>query len=541
MTFPFSTFFTQAGKAFFAGNTANTAIGTTIRDEAEDFTQQFGSSSLEVQDAVSGAPKAVDALKNAGKSFNQTLVYTPVRNLLVQLVKEDNPQPDTKVSTAVTELIRQMIAENESVDASSPGSSVSYGASNTGTGKIYVSTKRGDGRVNEHILAEDIEVSVTSTSANDEATLRFVGEEKLDLLHPNWPEGSGASLTITSYNGDSAANLVTGTFETAETNQSSLPSGWVASVGTLGTTIKLTNVEVQTVVMSGTPTSGYYTLTFTNKDSESQTTGPLAYNATSTDVQTALRLLTGLESITVAQTGTAPNYTHTITFTGVPNPGQLTSTDVTDSGSIAHNTTTAGSANVIRGARSLELDSNGSELSTLNYKVSLSATTGYRFNAWMLADVVPAAGVITVDLVDGIGGSVITDDEGTSNSFTVDCTGLTTSFTAQSGSFRTPTVLPPNVYLRIRISTAVSSGTSIFIDEVCFVPESEFYAGGPFLSAFTGPVAWETSDVATVTTTNDRAGALHEWCNRVFRLSDNRQLLYSNASGSETIADSLIS
>lgn len=540
MAIDFDDFFGKAGKAFYAGSTANTALATTVYDEAEDFAQQFGTSPLAIQSTVSGVASAVNALKNAGRTFNQNLVATPIRNLLVEVVKADNPQPSSSVSTALAEFISQMLAESETLDASTPGASVGYDGDNVGDGLVVVSTQRGDGLTNEHILAENIHGQVSSIGSNGQATLRLQGEPRVDSLHPDWPGGSGLSATLTSYVGSSAANLVTGTFETDDPTLSDLPEGWIASVGEVGTTIKITPVEVQTITLSGDPGSGWYILSHTDKNGDVQTTAPLPYNATSAQVQAALRSLTGLAAVEVAGSGTAPNLVHTVTFIGVPNPGELTSHEEFDQGSIAHATTTAGSANVIRGARSLELDSDGNELTTLNYKVLLSAATGYRFNAYMLADVVPAAGEVTIDLVDGIGGTVLQDDQGVNNSFTVDCTALTTSFSAQSASFRTPSNLPPSVYLRIRISTAVSDGTSLFLDEVCLVPETELYAGGLFATCFTGPTPWRVGDRVTITATNDRAGALHEWMERVFGLRASRLLLPTDSGGSETIDDSLI-
>lgn len=139
-------------------------------------------------------------------------------------------------------------------------------------------------------------------------------------------------------------------------------------------------VEVQTVAISGTPTSGSYTLTLsgygttgsiaynadetvvqaalraitglsrvvvtktgsspnythtivfdgvngniaqmTNTDSTSGgshlITNATASNGTTTSPETALRTLEGCSQITVAQTGSSPNFTHTITWTGVP-------------------------------------------------------------------------------------------------------------------------------------------------------------------------------------------------------------------------------
>lgn len=105
--------------------------------------------------------------------------------------------------------------------------------------------------------------------------------------------------------------------------------------------------EVQTIVISGTPTSGSYTVTFDGK-----TTAAIAYNADQATVQAALRTLAGLEQVTVVTTGSTPNFTHTVTMTGAPaalgasSPPQMTSTDSMSGGThaIAHNTTTPGTA-----------------------------------------------------------------------------------------------------------------------------------------------------------------------------------------------------
>lgn len=115
------------------------------------------------------------------------------------------------------------------------------------------------------------------------------------------------------------------------------------------TTVNTTVVETQTIVISGTPTSGTYTISFDGK-----TTSALAFNASGADVQAALRALAGLERVTVVTTGTTPNFTHTVTMTAVggddgnASPPQMTSTDSTSGGThaIAHNTTVAGTTDV---------------------------------------------------------------------------------------------------------------------------------------------------------------------------------------------------
>lgn len=658
MAITYSDFFTKSGKAFFAANTCNTAVETTVPDEVEDFVQQFGSSeSLELHRVIEGLTNSISALKSAGISLTTAVARESVRTLLVQIVKEDNPQLDDSVTTALSELIRQMEADAESIDASTPSVTPTYGASNTGNGVFVCSVRRSDGKVNEHILAEDIEGEITGVSTDGIATWSLRGEASVSLMSSNWPAGSGVTRSIPSYASASNANLVSNaSFETADTLETDLPSGWVASVATMGTTLKLTTIEVQTVIISGTPTGGYYTLSFTDSDGDIQTTVPLTFNATQSTVEAAIQALDGLSAVTVVTTGTTPDYTHTITLTGVKNPGQFTSTDSMTGGTpnIAHATSTAGSANVVRGARAVEFDSNASELTTLNRKVTLQPSTQYAVSALLLADVVPAAGVMTFDLVDGIGGTVLRDEEGFQNTCQFACADLLTTFqtlpelvsavnevqtltitgtptggtftvtfdgqttgaiaynadaatvetaiealsnvgagnatcsggalpgtpvvitftgalaardvplaTANGASltggttpdaaialttqgspaspvFRTPATLPPSTYLRIRISTAVSAGTSVFCDEVVLVPMTELYTGGPFVASFTGSTEWALGDTSTLPMANDRAGALHEWMNRAFDLRENNLLIPTNSTGSETIADSLI-
>lgn len=68
--------------------------------------------------------------------------------------------------------------------------------------------------------------------------------------------------------------------------------------------------EVQTVTITGTPTGGTFTLTF-----DGQTTSAIAYNATNTDVDTALEALSNLEPGDVTVTGgPGPGTPFTVTF-----------------------------------------------------------------------------------------------------------------------------------------------------------------------------------------------------------------------------------
>lgn len=101
------------------------------------------------------------------------------------------------------------------------------------------------------------------------------------------------------------------------TARTSAGSGWgvgpyLVSQGT-GTN------EVQTVSITGTPTGGTYTLTFSG-----QTTAPIAFNATAAAVQTALEGLSNIDPGDVATAGGPhPGTPITVTF-----QGQYSGTDV---------------------------------------------------------------------------------------------------------------------------------------------------------------------------------------------------------------------
>jgi len=71
-------------------------------------------------------------------------------------------------------------------------------------------------------------------------------------------------------------------------------------------------VEIQSVEIKGTPTGGTWALEVPNFG----TTAALAHNAPATDLQTALRAISGLASVTVTTSGISPNVTHSVAFDG---------------------------------------------------------------------------------------------------------------------------------------------------------------------------------------------------------------------------------
>lgn len=546
----FDGLFNLQGKAFHAQKTLNTARLTTIPTTVLATLTQFELLTItdKLARTIVGVAPALQSYQSSGGGMNQAL-QTYAGNLLVEMADADTKLDRKTLEAALRELIRQMESASASVDASGVTLSVATGSANSGNGVLITSKKRGDGRVQENALAETITAKVTSDTAPATAGISFTGDDSEgDRLSEQWPRGSGAGATLTAT--DAANNLLLNSDFEDEDDVPDAPDDWIVSVGTIGTTLKMTNVEVQTVAISGTPTGGHYLIHFTNAAGKVQTTTPLAYNAGSSTVQSALRLLKGLESITIVESGTTPNFTHTITFTGLGgNITQLTSTSNLTGGApvITHGTTTQGTAQVFAGGKALEFDSDGAQLTTINQRLTtLKPLTAYAVSLWAIADVVPAAGVITVDLVDGIGGTVINDKQGVANSFTFNAASLTTSWkhlsTLVTGEcvFRMPLVVPPLVYLRIRISTAISNTTSAFFDHAALVALTELYSGGPLVAVFSGSNDLKNEDNWTLTVTNDRAGELQEYYNRNFNMAGLGLLLPSNDAGAETIPDTVI-
>lgn len=543
--------FTRLGKLFHAIATLNTARRTTIPTEVNDYLIEFDNVSTDLQAVLDGAAPAV-AGSQSGLSGLASWLQQSAQKLVVQMVKDDNPQADTSLTTALKELIRQMSASNDDVDASTVGASVAAGSGNNGNGVVVYSTKRGDGLVNENILAEDIVLECTNDSTEGAETFTCKGEAAASsALGQDWPLGSGINRSVTAVDAAStAANiLLNGGFED-EDDVTNAPDDWETPVATIGTTLKITDPEVQTITVSGTPTTGTWVAKYTNPSSKVQETSRLPYNATGAQLQAALRLLAGLEAVEVVTTGTAPNYTHTIYFYGTDNGNltQLTSTEDTDSGTYTHATTTTGSTHVFKGARALEFDSDGAELTVVQQKISgrngVEALAQLAFNIFAKTDSVPAAGVITVSLWDG--SAVINDAAGTANSFTISAPGLTTSYVSKTGVFRLPRVLPPVIYLRIAITTAISNTSSVYLDHAALARMDSLYAGGPEVKVFSGSARFRkgadqvTPDKFTLTLTNDRAGLIQEWFERVFSMRDKGLLLPSDTGGTETVLDSLV-
>ena len=79
MTINFTTFYTRAGKAFFAGDTTLTAVGTTVHDEVEDFVQELGTPDIEFEQVRENIRTSLESFQSAGAGLVSEVVVTPVQ------------------------------------------------------------------------------------------------------------------------------------------------------------------------------------------------------------------------------------------------------------------------------------------------------------------------------------------------------------------------------------------------------------------------------------------------------------------------------
>lgn len=196
----------------------------------------------------------------------------------------------------------------------------------------------------------------------------------------------------------------------------------------------------------------------------------------------------------------------------------------------------AGSSEDYAGNNALKFTgTGGTPLSQIWQAVTLEPNTVYAL-AFRIKDSGAGllAGVVNFDLYNGA--AVINDDAGTANSITKAFNATTGSYVGFVTFFITPKVIPATTRLRIHVSTALTSGESVYIDHVCFAEATELYTNGPWGAVFSGATATAKNDRFTFTVTNTQ-GVYQEWFERWFGMRALGLQLPSDAAAGETITD----
>lgn len=289
------------------------------------------------------------------------------------------------------------------------------------------------------------------------------------------------------------------------------------AIGLLTSTgFQLDNIfnEVLTAVATGDQQSGTATLNQETLTVSGQLTAPSVTDWTYPAGSGATQSLTAVDAGTFNQSG-ASNYLNNGNFEtwvgSVP-----TSWHVTAGGGNIAKSVTAGT--FYDGLASLKIAGDGTTLTGIETQFGTGGDvtgdspngvlpiTQYCFNLWLKVDVVPAAGVLEVALVNS-SGTILQDVAGNNSAVTLNLhTGATTTFAPFNGFLRTPRVLPASVFLRVRLSTAMSSGSNLFIDRMAFTQPTPLYPQGPPVAAFSGSSPIIKLDQWSLTVNNNYGG-----------------------------------
>jgi len=368
--------FNVQGPLLSAIDAAFLASGTTIQakiDTALETASNLGGSGVEYEELIARLIPYTSGYRSGSNSFGANLATT-ARGLLPVFYEQDKGASPLTTTAALEELIDQMTTGGYYVDANTVTGTAAESASNLGDVKVGVSVLDGKGYTIQGILAETITVEAASDGTSNLTTTGT--RPAYGTLTDNWPGGSAlaGSLRVSS-----PGQGLLGQTEWTDNDVPNTPDGWILQTGVAGTDVFVTNVAIQHVIISGTPTGGSYTLQWRDSNDIPRSTVPIAYNATSGTVQTALRAIPGLEQVTVATTGSTPNYTHAVTMTGTPGGSDLLfTTDNLTGGSARIDVVTDryGDDNTFSG-RALRLDSDGSTKIDMYRPITVTHDTVY--------------------------------------------------------------------------------------------------------------------------------------------------------------------
>lgn len=247
--------FTRLGRIFYGVGSANSFLGDgdissgnlrSVGVVTDRIQSQYTSTDQQIIDTLYSSR---DSARASLDGFKTDLV-TIAENTLIEMVNDDNPLVEKSLEASLIELDAQMVANSDSVDASTTSASVTYGradgSSNVGDDHLVVSVYRTDGRLNELVIAEDIVVDCTSDAQVDQRATEgeeewtYQGElNESDALAYNYPTGSSVSGTLTSINASAAVSETGNILHNSDMADftSNVPDGWNVLVGTAGTTI----------------------------------------------------------------------------------------------------------------------------------------------------------------------------------------------------------------------------------------------------------------------------------------------------------------
>lgn len=228
----------RLGKIIHLLNTAAAGLPAAleeIHDQYEDADQSLVGPLLASFDAIARVPNSA-----AGS------LVSLARQTVTEMIEADVPGV-RGLDACLVELRRQMLVSGDSVQDCLVTATSANAGTPVGTGVVVLTTKRGDGLVQENLIAEVGRLTCTADSHTGGRTagqesFTYVGARNLaSTFDHDWPQGSNASLTLTcvspGQDASAAGNLLTnGDFEDW-TGSPLQPEHWAISGGAWATEV----------------------------------------------------------------------------------------------------------------------------------------------------------------------------------------------------------------------------------------------------------------------------------------------------------------
>lgn len=204
----------------------------------------YAAGSTARRDISDGIFAQLTAWKGGSAGLVGYILGNTMPQTVIGMVRDDKPQSDLSIGSALAQLIVQMKADGYYVTGSTvgAGSQTNVGTP-TGDPNIVISTKDAYGYDLDYMLAETLTYLVT----NDEDLGATAGYEPYSVkgqvaVNPSdwrWPGGSGCNknfqIVDPTVNATQGNLLYNSGFETS--TNSNIPDNWIKAVGTIGTDI----------------------------------------------------------------------------------------------------------------------------------------------------------------------------------------------------------------------------------------------------------------------------------------------------------------
>ena len=234
--------FDKIGKLLNIVTVANTHMGTTIVSDFDEMMDNYEASSD--RDLIQNALDYQNSYQTGSDALAGNM-SSIMEDTIIEIVNDDDAQPDRTLDQALVELKEQMVSQAETLVASNVSYSSTAAGINNGNGTLVTSVKHPRGWINENLFDEDIIITVTSDSVSDgtyAGNESFTAEGEYELVSPlnfDYPDqGSAGNITFSAICASGADNSYGNTLTNSDFvsyNPANDPTFWDLNTGAAGT------------------------------------------------------------------------------------------------------------------------------------------------------------------------------------------------------------------------------------------------------------------------------------------------------------------